>query len=74
MQVALDIVHANTAGMSVEQRRGLFERMTYFRRAKPRGLEQDISQEIDELLAQWESMFEDEDYLFDTPTLRHYGS
>lgn len=68
VHIALDIVHTNTAGMPAEQRRALFERMTYFRRAKPRGLEKDISQEIDELLAQWESMFEDEGYLFDTPT------
>lgn len=68
VHIVLDIVHANTVGMSVDQRRGLFERMTYFRRVKPQGLEQDISQEMDELLVQWESMFEDEGYLFDTPT------
>lgn len=66
--IHVDIAHSNTFDKSIEQRRALFDRMTYFRRAKPDGIDPEVSRTIDGLLDEWKTMFEDENYLFDTST------
>lgn len=69
--VRLFIDHAMTLGRSMSERRALFDRMTYFRRATPPQMPASAADEMAWLLSRWEAMFADEGYLFDSPTLAY---
>lgn len=64
------ITHTSTAGMNREERLGLFERMTYFRNPPIEGARDEI---LTGLLEEWKSLFERDDYFFDTSTFMVFG-
>lgn len=68
--VEVTVSHASTAGLSLEERLLLFDRMTYFRNPLIDG-ERDAV--MTQLLAQWKRLFERDDYYFDSPTFTLVG-
>ncbi len=63
------VFHSNTTGMSLEDRKRLFEQMVYFRRNMPDSAPVEVRDHMMRLLDRWKSMFEDEAYFFDTSTI-----
>lgn len=64
--VAVDVRHATTAGLSREERLALFERMAYFRKVAPG--DDAATERMGQLLSQWRDLFARDDYFFDSPT------
>lgn len=68
--VKVMITHADTAGLTRDERLVLFERMTYFRNPVINGVRDDI---LTDLLEEWKRLFERDDYYFDSPTFMVAG-
>ena len=66
--IAIRTTLADTAGKSLEERRALYERCTYFRKRIPEGCDPDVAKEIKSLLAAWEQLFERDDYYYASTT------
>lgn len=68
--VEVSVSHASTAGLSLEERLALFERMTYFRNPPIDGQRDAV---MTRLLEEWKRLFERDDYYFDSPTFTVVG-
>ncbi len=66
--IAIRTTLADTSGKSLEERRALFERCTYFRKRIPEGTDPAVAAEIKSLLSAWEAMFERDDYYYASTT------
>lgn len=66
--IAIRTTLADTAGKSLEERRALYERCTYFRKNIPEGTDAAVADEMRELLAAWEQLFERDDYYYASTT------
>ena len=66
--ISVSEIPTSTAGKTKEERLGLFERGTYFRKNVPACVPPAIADEIHELLAEWEGLFRQDDYFYATQT------
>ncbi|MBQ3302878.1 MAG: ribosomal protein S18-alanine N-acetyltransferase, partial [Eggerthellaceae bacterium] len=66
--IAIRTTLADTAGKSLEERRALYERCTYFRKRIPENCDPDVAHEIKSLLAASEQLFERDDYYYASTT------
>lgn len=66
--IAIRTTTTDTSGMTLDKRKALFERGTYFRRNVPACVEPSIAEEIKCLLQQWEELFEHDDYYYSSST------
>ena len=66
--IAVRTTLADTSGKSLDERRALFERCTYFRKHVPEGTDPEIAQKIRSLLDAWQAMFECDDYYYASTT------
>ncbi len=72
--IKLIVTHANTVGLDRGARETLFDRMTYFRYARPKGVPEEVSAALDCGLSKWKEMFLENEYFFDSPTLTYVAS